>query len=119
MPKFEISLDLPDKEPFEGKATQKQKQFIWDLGYQDEEAIAALGKKQASAVIDQLKKVKSRGEKIIFGTIQASVCAIILIFCLFNWSNGLSQLVGWLCIIGVVHGLLRIGWNKLLLPRAK
>ena len=47
-------IDIPEKEPFEGKATQKQKQKIWELGYKDEAVIAALGKKQASFLIDQL-----------------------------------------------------------------
>lgn len=47
-------LAIPDKEPYEGKATQKQKQRIWELGFRDQGVIDSLGKKQASAVIDQL-----------------------------------------------------------------
>ncbi len=50
-----VTIDVPPKEPFEGKATQKQKQLIWELGVRDEAAIAGLGKKQASIVIQQLK----------------------------------------------------------------
>lgn len=50
-----MDIFVPPKEPFEGGATQKQKQFIWELGFKDEEAIKELGKKQASIVIDQLR----------------------------------------------------------------
>lgn len=57
---FNLRLNIPDKQPFEGKATQKQKQLIWDLGYRDEEIISNLGKKQASSVISQLSKAQNR-----------------------------------------------------------
>jgi hypothetical protein len=48
------TLIVPDKDPYEGNASLKQKQFIWELGYHDQTVIDKLGKKQASAVIDQL-----------------------------------------------------------------
>jgi hypothetical protein len=57
---FNLRLNIPDKQPFEGKAIQKQKQLIWDLGCRDEEMIANLGKKQASSVINQLSKAQNR-----------------------------------------------------------
>ena len=47
-------FSLPEKEPYEGKATQKQKQKIWELGYKDTSVIDGLGKKQASYLIDKL-----------------------------------------------------------------
>lgn len=47
-------LRVPDKQPYEGKATQRQKQRIWDLGFRDQSVIDTLGKRQASFVIDQL-----------------------------------------------------------------
>ena len=49
-----FSVSLPEKEPYEGKATQKQKQRIWELGYRDQSVIDTLGKKQAGILIDQL-----------------------------------------------------------------
>jgi len=52
-----VELQIPDKEPYEGKATLKQKQRIWELGYRDQSVIDNLGKRQASAVIDQLCRV--------------------------------------------------------------
>ncbi len=45
---------LPEKQPYEGKATQRQKQRIWELGVRDQQLIDGLGKKQASVLIDQL-----------------------------------------------------------------
>lgn len=51
-----FECQIPDREPYEGKATQKQKQLIWELGYRDQAVIDVLGKKQASSLIDELKK---------------------------------------------------------------
>lgn len=51
-----FQFKLPDREPFEGKATQKQKHRIWQLGIKDEVLISGLGKQQASALIDALYK---------------------------------------------------------------
>jgi len=50
-----VNLNVPERQPFEGNATQRQKQKIWDLGFRDEELIKSLGKRQASSVIDQLQ----------------------------------------------------------------
>ncbi len=70
MSKNEIQflINIPDKEPFEGKATMKQKKLLWDMGYKDQEVIKNLGKQQASSVITQMKKtygheIKKRSAK--------------------------------------------------------
>lgn len=49
-----INVKIPDLQPYEGKATQKQKQKLWDMGYEDQSVINTLGKRQASALIEQL-----------------------------------------------------------------
>jgi hypothetical protein len=51
-----ISVNIPAMQPYEGKATQKQKQKLWDMGYEDQSVIDGLGKRQASALIEQLKQ---------------------------------------------------------------
>jgi DNA-directed RNA polymerase subunit RPC12/RpoP len=51
---IELTFRIPEKEPYEGKATQKQKQKLWNLGFKDQNVIDNLGKKQASAMIDQM-----------------------------------------------------------------
>lgn len=50
----ELTYRLPEKEPYEGRATQKQKQKLWDIGFKDQNIIDNLGKRQASALIDQV-----------------------------------------------------------------
>lgn len=85
---IELNYTLPEKEPYEGKATQKQKQKIWDLGFKDQTIIDNLGKKQASALIDQLinaikqehRKRTNLKQLIIFGLI----IVIVILFWLFN-----------------------------------
>ena len=54
MEDFELRLKVPEKQPYEGKATQKQKQKLWDLGLRNTKTIDELGKRQASALIDQI-----------------------------------------------------------------
>ena len=53
---IEIKLTIPDKEPYEGKATMRQKKRIWQLGYKDQEIINTLGKQQASSIITQIQE---------------------------------------------------------------
>lgn len=54
---------IPPREPYEGKATLRQKQKLWDLGYREQDVIDQLGKRQASTLIDfQLKQLE--GKKI-------------------------------------------------------
>jgi hypothetical protein len=53
MPK-ETELTIWEREPSEEDATEKQKRYIKDLGFDDIEAIEKLGKKQASDLISQL-----------------------------------------------------------------
>jgi hypothetical protein len=106
---FKLKLHIPDKQPFEGKATQKQKQYIWDLGYRDEDIIAGLGKKQASAVIDQLSRSqrylwqKKRGR-----TVQIVGAAMLAAGSGFIWigkSEGYTGLGVALVIMGVLTAL--------------
>jgi hypothetical protein len=51
---IEVKLTIPDKKPYEGKATMRQKKRIWDLGYKDQKIINDLGKQQASSIITQI-----------------------------------------------------------------
>lgn len=53
---FIFKYDLPEREPYEGKATMKQKQYLWDMGFREQNVIDELGKKQASYLIDHLLK---------------------------------------------------------------
>lgn len=53
-PVSDLELRIPPKQPYEGKATQRQKQKLWDLGFRDKEIIDALGKRQASVLIEQI-----------------------------------------------------------------
>ncbi|MDP3070964.1 MAG: hypothetical protein Q8N18_11790 [Opitutaceae bacterium] len=56
---FDVSL--PARQPYEGKATLKQKDLIWSLGFKDQAVIDSLGKWQASALIDQMKSQRKPG----------------------------------------------------------
>jgi len=56
---FDVSL--PARQPYEGKATLKQKDLIWSLGIKDQAVIDSLGKWQASALIDQIKLQQKSG----------------------------------------------------------
>lgn len=54
-----LSVDIPDRQPGEEPATQKQKDYIRALVISIEEAqLNGLGKWQASALIDQIKTEK-------------------------------------------------------------
>lgn len=59
-------IDIPEKQPYEGKATQKQKQKVWELGFAEQEVIDDLGKAQASALIDQLIVIQLKRADIAF-----------------------------------------------------
>lgn len=98
------ALNLPEKEPYEGKATQKQKQKIWSLGYQDTAVIDGLGKKQASAVIDQLNAIYGHEIKRR-KAIKTLIAALILFFGSFvigAINNSLAALAGLGVIISVI-----------------
>jgi hypothetical protein len=61
---FKLKLHIPDKQPFEGNATQKQKQYIWDLGYRDEEVIAGSARnKQALSLTNYLDHNATYGRR--------------------------------------------------------
>ncbi len=53
-------FQLPDRRPYEPKATKKQKDFLWALGVQDVPFLESLGKWQAVAMIDQIKAKQSK-----------------------------------------------------------
>lgn len=59
-------IDIPEKQPYEGKATQKQKQKVWELGFAEQEVINELGKSQASALIDQLIVIQLKRADMAF-----------------------------------------------------
>ncbi len=77
-----LNISVPEKEPFENKATKKQKEYIWNLGYKDEDLIKTLGKQQASSIIDQLKKQhKNYDRKMGCGF---TIIAIIIIWIIYK-----------------------------------
>ena len=72
-----IHFNIPDRRPYEPSATMKQKDFLWGLGVQDQALLEALGKWQASAMIDQIKQ-KQNGSST--GCIVVLAIAIVIIF---------------------------------------
>ena len=48
-------MRIPERGPYETNATKKQKEYLWELGLRDPQIIDALGKIQASKVIDAAK----------------------------------------------------------------
>lgn len=60
----EFDYTLPGLAPYEGKATSKQKKFIWDLGFKDQAVIDKLGKDQASYLIDRLQQVHKENQPV-------------------------------------------------------
>ncbi|NQY89538.1 MAG: hypothetical protein HRT51_17695 [Colwellia sp.] len=59
-------IDIPEQHIYEGKATQKQKKLIYDLGFDEQETIDSLGKVQASELIDQLIFIQTKNADIAF-----------------------------------------------------
>jgi hypothetical protein len=121
---IKVSVTIPDKEPFEGKATQKQKQYLWTLGYQDEEAIADLGKKQASAIIDQLKRAHDRTEKITDGIVTIILAGVVLVVCIIviiRSERALfevpSYIFAFLALVKLLAGAIKTLWHKLMLSK--
>lgn len=81
---FEVSL--PVRQPYEGRATLKQKDLIWSLGFKDQAVIDSLGKWQASALIDQLKAREQSGcgTILVVGIMIVVVVAIAIL--VSNWT---------------------------------
>jgi hypothetical protein len=59
-------IDIPEQQPYEGKATQKQKQRIWELGFDQKNVIDELGKQQASYLIGRLIVIQTKRADILF-----------------------------------------------------
>lgn len=57
----EMKLDIPDREPGEEPATEKQKNYIRRMGQIAESDLQSLGKWQASSLIDQMQHIKKSG----------------------------------------------------------
>jgi hypothetical protein len=75
-----VHFDLPQRRPYEPKATKKQKDLLWALGVQDVPFLEALRKWQAVAMIDQIKaKLSKEGNRallkmaLILGTAAAII----------------------------------------------
>lgn len=73
---FEVAL--PARQPYEGKATLKQKDLIWSLGFKDRAVIDSLGKWQASALIDQMKARRKLGSSSVFIFLVIVVVLVVL-----------------------------------------
>lgn len=57
----EYTFEIPTRDPYESKATLRQKDLLWRMGFKDRTVLDALGKRQAFAMIDQAKSYASRG----------------------------------------------------------
>lgn len=55
---IELTVNIPERDPYEGNATMKQKNYLWQLGYRDQNVIDRLGKNQAGFVIDAILKTQ-------------------------------------------------------------
>jgi hypothetical protein len=71
-------VSLPPRQPYEGRATLKQKDYLWGLGLKDQYVIDSLGKRQASALIDQIKAQHKSGcaSIIVIGVVIAAAATI-------------------------------------------
>lgn len=116
MKPFEAQYQIPEKEPYEGKATQKQKQKLWELGIRDREVIDDLGKKQASYLIGKalqthtdLSKSHSSRNLVILGflILTASVVAVFYSEGANYDESGIMLLI----IMGFLLGPLMIIWG--------
>jgi len=120
-PSREVRLTIPDKVPFEGKATQKQKQKIWELGLRDEALIASLGKQQASYVISSLlsdRKGASGGPLALIGLVFTAIGAAMFLFFSGPKATPVSAFIG-ICGLGCGVLILLTGLVRLMSPRLK
>ncbi|GAA6173126.1 hypothetical protein NBRC116592_27960 [Colwellia sp. KU-HH00111] len=63
---FQTNVNIPEKQPYEGNATQKQKQKLWELGFREQNIIDDLGKAQASNLIDQVIILQEKYQVLSF-----------------------------------------------------
>ena len=83
-----VNFNLPDREPDETPATEKQISYIKTMSRDlDEDAIRKLGKKQVSALIEQIKQERNTftDELVAKRLAEKSGClgVILLIFVLY------------------------------------
>lgn len=83
-------LDIPEKQPYEGKATQKQKQKIWELGCSDEKIIDELGKQQASWLIDNLIEAQRKRGALNENFQQIKIWGITFVVSVVVYAGGSS-----------------------------
>ena len=79
-----FQITIPDRRPYEPKATLKQKDYLWGLGMRDQAILETLGKWQASSVIEQIKKQQGNSMSglllvvialVIFGLFAVAKCS--------------------------------------------
>lgn len=116
MKPHEARFDIPEKEPYEGKATQKQKQKLWELGIQDRDIIDNLGKKQASYLIGRsLQTHRDRGNSqsssrmVVFGFVILAAAVLFLFHIRGSNQDGDGTML--LAIMGLLLGPLLIVWG--------
>jgi len=71
-------INLPERLPYEGDATMKQKDYLWGLGVRDQAILDSLGKWQASAMIDQMKKQQDPYTGCILFVVLLVIIAIVV-----------------------------------------
>ena len=77
--KWTIDARIPARQPYEGRATLKQKDLLWSLGFKDQAILDSLGKWQASALIDQIKTKQNSGCGGAVGLLIIIVGTVILV----------------------------------------
>jgi hypothetical protein len=80
--KTRVSVQIPPRQPYEGKATLKQKDLLWQMGFKDQDVLDSLGKWQASSLIDQLKAAKKGG--CSSGLILLIIVIVVIVFVAFS-----------------------------------
>lgn len=85
-----MKFDLPEKLPYEGKATLRQKNYLWKLGIKDQASLDALGKEQASWLIDAVK-AKSQVNGCVLKIVFIAVGIVAIIYFLSRCGRGDTQ----------------------------
>ena len=109
---IQFSIDIPDKEPYEGKATMRQKKHLWDKGFKDQEIINNLGKQQASSIITQMHETYGHEIKKRSAKKMIKWAAVFLILSLSAKIGDFSLVAMLLLFLGVI--LLAVSGLRLL-----
>jgi len=97
---YNIHLDkikLPDRKPYEGKATRKQKNLLWSMGIEDEEYLDTLGKEQIFFLIDAIKKIRKGASSAYSYSVVTGVLTVIFVIAGFAGLTLVGKWGGIIC----------------------